>query len=184
MSFAEQSLSVTCPSLSFVSSSSAAAAAAGGAAGPHRIPGEGRGNSLLLTEIMLSNNAVRTFPAKYARTTACCSCTSWSFLGKVAEVVVIVVVVLEVVVQVVVAVAVEVVLPCTSLDCTLPLLLPSIIELKVVATAGLTSEDGNHDDDHKDDDDDDDDEEETVECRPLLTLANVSAKPGVIPAQP
>ena len=53
----------------------------------------------------------------------------------------------------------------------------------------MTSEDGNHDDDHKDDDDDDDDGddddvEETVECRPLLTLANVSAKPGVIPAQP
>ena len=71
------------------------------------------------------------------------------------------------------------------MDCTLPLLLPSIIELKVVATAGLTYEDGNHDDDDDgDDDDDDDDVEYTTECRPLLTLANVSAKPGVIPAQP
>ena len=48
---------------------------------------------------------------------------------------------------------------CTSLDCTLSFLpSPSIIELKVVPTAGLTPEDGNNDDDDCDDNDDDDDD--------------------------
>ena len=56
----------------------------------------------------------------------------------------------------------------------LPALLPSsIIELKVVATAGLTHGDG------KDDDDDGGNAEQIAECRSLLTLANVSTKPGV-----
>ena len=62
------------------------------------------------------------------------------------------------------------------------LLLPTVIELKVVATAELTPKDGNKDDDDEDDenadDDDDDSREWTEECRSLLTLANVSALPS------
>ena len=59
---------------------------------------------------------------------------------------------------------------CYVLSTLLP---SSIIELKVVATAGLTHGDG------EDDDDDGGDEEQIAECRSLLTLANVSTKPGV-----